>query len=121
MTTKTGEYKYHLFTGDSRCVRAGELEILGDFKQPERPPSLDDALKTDKDINDFIEDENPDVATIGEDEDKWPINIPCHDCNALVPRRESKFDGAPYYYKCPNCKKNSWPKWYLEEKYPKKK
>ena len=44
-------------------------------------------------------------------EELWPKQIVCRECNCLVDRKDSKYPGNPFFYKC-KCGKMNYSKGY---------
>lgn len=52
---------------------------------------------------------------ITECENLWPPSLPCRECGKMVDRKDSKYPGNPYYYKCV-CGKMNYSKGYKPNK-----
>ena len=91
----------------------GRVMMLGNFKlAAELPPRPDIAPKESgismPKVSTFTDGKITECADLS---DLWPPTIPCRECGKLVDRRDSKFPGNPYYYKC-ECGKMNFSKGY---------
>ena len=140
MAGKTGEYKYRLTVSKGRKVNLGnyetedyfesmtqgfdnksELEETRQFLISEVTQSIEGQIEVrmmDFKTGDELQPKETMLKPEGTpeqdeviSEELWPMQIVCRECNCLVDRKDSKFPGNPFFYKC-KCGKMNYSKGY---------